>query len=406
MPKRIRLSEGVVKKETAKDRDFQIFDDMVIGFALVVYRSGNKAFALNYRTSGRLRRYTIGRWPEWSVTAARARAAELRRQVDAGSDPMDERQSAYGSATISALVDLYQTEHLPKVSARNAKDQRSMLATFVLARWKGRLVKSITARDIDQLLTEVASGALSRRRWPEGVGKRPTPTRANRCGEVLRKMFSLAVDAGMRPDNPALNYRRREETQRDRFLSLDEVTALVGALDVADDPLAADLVRMLILTGARKGEVCNARFDDFSLDHLFWTKQAATTKQRRIHRVPISQEVASIIRRRRAEVPEGCPWLFPLLDGSAPVRNIERAWDQIRKLAGLEGLRLHDLRHTFASLLVSDGSSLEMIGGLLGHSNTRTTQRYAHLMDSPLRAGVDSVAARLKPRLRVIEGGG
>lgn len=404
MSERKRLSESVVKRETGKGRDYQVFDDLVIGFALVVYRSGNKSFAINYRMSGRLRRYTIGRWPEWTVQTARARAAELRQKIEAGIDPLDMRQSSYDAAGIEELVELYKTDHLTKVSVRYATDHRSMIETYVLSQWKGRLVKGITVRQVDQLLTLVASGTLSVKRRKDNPAI-PTPVRANRCGEMLRSMFGLAVEAGMRPDNPALKFRRRDEDARERFLTLDEFSALAKALDKVGDRLSAEAVRMLMLTGARRGEVLGARFADFDLAHRIWTKQAATTKQRKIHRVPISEEVAAVVRTRRAAVPEGCPWLFPLKDGSGPVSTIHRGWLAIKDEACLENLRLHDVRHTFASLLVSEGLSLEIIAGLLGHSSTRTTSRYAHLMDSPLRAGVDSVAARLKPRLRVIDGG-
>lgn len=135
---------------------------------------------------------------------------------------------------------------------------------------------------------------------------------------------------------------------------------------------------------------------------MTWTKPAAMTKQRKIHRLPISEEVAVIVRQRRLLAPTGCPWLFPGEIKGQPVQEIRRGWHRIRAAAGLPGLRIHDLRHTFASLLVSRGASLEMIAKLLGHAQVQTTQRYAHLADAPLRGSVDAVAEMLRPRPKVV----
>ena len=118
--------------------------------------------------------------------------------------------------------------------------------------------------------------------------------------------------------------------------------------------------------------------------------------------MPISDEAVAIVRLRRQAVFAGCPWLFPGDKPGQPVQEIRRFWQRIQREAGIEDVRIHDLRHTFASLLVSGGASLEMIGKLLGHSQMQTTQRYAHLMDSPLRAGVDAVASAFKPKPRLV----
>ena len=199
-----------------------------------------------------------------------------------------------------------------------------------------------------------------------------------------------------------MGFRRRMETPRERYLSQEEISRLAMALDAAQDDRAAGIIRLCMLTGARVGEVRQARFEDFNLEHLSWTKPASTTKQRRVHRVPISDEAAAIVRQRRIAVVKGSPWLFPGDTPGQPVQEIRRFWARIQKDIGIEDVRIHDLRHTFASLLVSGGASLEMIGKLLGHSQMQTTQRYAHLMDSPLRAGVGAVASAFKPRPRLV----
>ena len=167
---------------------------------------------------------------------------------------------------------------------------------------------------------------------------------------------------------------------------------------------AAGIIRICMLTGSRMGEVRQAQFEQFNLELGIWSKPAATTKQRKIHRVPISADVAAIVRQRALVVPKGNPWLFPGDVPGQPVKEIRRFWVAVQREADLSEVRIHDLRHTFASLLVSGGASLEMIGKLLGHSQMRTTQRYAHMMESPLRDGVNAVAEIMKPQLRIVQG--
>jgi len=409
MVNRQKLTEVVVRDaEPVKGRDYQIFDTEVRGFAVCIYRGGGRAFTLDYRYAGRQRRMTFGRWPEWSVSAARTRAKELRREIDGGGDPLGERGSMREAPRITDMIARYVELHLPHLAALNAADQRSMMEKLIAPAWGRMLVTEVSAYDVELLLTKVAEGrARPSKSKPNNRARKlqsakPTPVRANRVGEVVRKMFAYAVKWGWREDNPAMGFRRRMEAPRERYLSHEEIARLAAALDAAEDARGAGIIRLCMLTGARVGEVRQARFEDFNLEHLSWTKPATTTKQRRVHRVPISDEAAAIVRLRRQAVFAGCPWLFPGDVPGQPVQEIRRFWQRMQREAGIEDVRIHDLRHTFASLLVSGGASLEMIGKLLGHSQMQTTQRYAHLMDSPLRAGVDAVASAFKPKPRLV----
>jgi integrase len=409
MVNRQKLTEVVVREaQPAEGRDYQIFDTEVRGFAVCIYRGGGRAFTLDYRYAGRQRRMTFGRWPEWGVSAARTRAKELRREIDAGGDPLANRGAQREAPRIVDLVARYAELHLVHLAKLNAADQRSMMEKFIIPAWGRMLVSEVSAYDVELLLTKIAEGrarpskAKPKNRARKLQGDKPTPVRANRVGEVVRKMFAYAVKWGWREDNPAMGFRRRMETPRERYLSQDEIARLATALDAAEDARAANIIRLCMLTGARVGEVRHARFEDFNLEHLSWTKPATTTKQRRVHRVPISDEVATIVRQRRLVVVPGNPWLFPGDTPGQPVREIRRFWARVQKEVGILDVHIHDLRHTFASLLVSGGASLEMIGKLLGHSQMQTTQRYAHLMDSPLRAGVDAVASAFKPKPRLV----
>ena len=291
------LTERVVKAAEIGSRKYVLFDEDCPGFGLCVFESGRKGFVLIYRAAGRQRRSTIGTWPTWSVTAAREEAKRLKRDIDRGEDPMDVRTSARHAPTVEELVERYIDEHLPKLSASSSKDQASMLKTLVLPEWRMRKVTDITPTDVDRLLTKIAAGRprvwkksvkptktprafKSKRTKPNPPPKafKPTPVRANRVGEVLRKMFSLAVTWKMRTDNPATSFRKRPETARERFLSFEEIQRLADALCADPDQRAAGIIRLCMLTGARCGEARTATFDQFNLDLAIWTKQAAYTK--------------------------------------------------------------------------------------------------------------------------------
>ena len=408
MVNRLKLNEKNVREAENLGRDYQIFDTDVRGFSITIYPSGNRAFTLDYRVGGRQRRMTIGRWPEWTTVAARERAKDLRREIDEGIDPLNQRENAREAPRVSDMTKRYLEEHTPHLAARNAADQHTIMVKLVEPDWGNKLVTEITKADVEKLLTKIAAGrarpskAKPNNRARKLQGVKPTPVRANRVGEVLRKMFTLAVGWGWREDNPASAFRRRIENERERFLTPEEIGRLAKALDAAKDQRAAGIIRLCMLTGARSGEVRQARFEQFNLDLASWSKPAATTKQRKIHRIPISSDVAAIVRQRGLLVPKGNPWLFPGDTPGQPVKEIRRFWVAIQKEAKLPEVRIHDLRHTFASLLVSGGASLEMIGKLLGHTQMQTTQRYAHLMDSPLRDGVNAVASIFRPRPQLV----
>jgi len=307
------------------------------------------------------------------------------------------------------LIDRYIKEHVTRLSTMNAADQKSMVAKLIAPHWGKKLVTEITKAEVGKLLEKIAEGrarphkAKPNNRARKLQGPKPTPVRANRVGEVLRKMFNLAIEWGWLEDNPANGFYRRVESPRERFLTKGEIDRLAAVLDADPDQRAAGIIRICMLTGSRVGEVRQARFEQFNLELGIWSKPAATTKQRKVHRVPISEDVAAIVRQRHLLVLKGNPWLFPGDVPGQPVKEIRRFWLRVQKEAGIEDARVHDLRHTFASLLVNGGASLEMIGKLLGHTQMQTTQRYAHLLDAPLRAGLDAVASAIRPRLKVVQ---
>jgi integrase len=342
-----------------------------------VTAAGVKAFVLNYRNrTGRERRLTIGRHPDWTAAQARERARELRREIDGGGDPLAERIAEREAPTVNELADRYLVEHAPK--KRTAIGDRRMLDRYIRPRLGARKVTDVVFADVDRLHREISKTA---------------PYVANRVAALLSKMFALAIRWEMRADNPVKGVERNREERRYRYLAGEELHRLSEALASHPSPAAANAIRLLLLTGARRMEVLAARWDQFDLAAGIWTKPSSHTKQKREHRVPLSAPALQLLVAVKAAAAKDAPYVFPARPGGAHMRDLHRSWGSLCRAARIEGVRVHDLRHTYASVLASAGLSLPIIGGLLGHSNPATTARYSHLFDDPLRAATDRAAA-------------
>ena len=407
-----RLTEIRARKELAPARGQTIlWDTDVKGFALRITPGGAKSFLLDYRVEGRQRRLTIGSFPDWSVQAARTAAKKLKQEVDGGRDPMGQRHADRVAPTLQDVWERYETEYLPRKAVRAQADERSMWQKIILPRLGKLKIASIDADHIDELHRDVTN-------------VRGTPVRANRVVEVLRRAFNLAIRWKWLTDNPASGVRKNAEEKRNRFLNRTEIAALAQALNDHTEPVSANAIKLLMLTGARRGEVLGATWDMFDLENGIWTKPSAHTKQRLIHRVPLSGPALRLltdirddaVRLANAAGSSLSPYVFPGVDGK-PLTDIKRSWTSICRKAGLAvqvqkvgrngrpakgkdgkpalvwqpNVRIHDLRHSFASILVSAGASLPLIGQMLGHTQVQTTQRYAHLFDDPMRDAAETV---------------
>jgi integrase len=354
------------------------YDDVVAGFAARTTAAGAKAFTLDYRrkADGLKRRYTIGSFPDWTTQAAREEAKRLKREIDGGADPVGAQRANREAPTVGDLIDRYESEQLPRKRPSTQHDYRSILRIHIRPALGKRKVAGLVFADIDEL--------------HRAVTKASGPYRANRVIAVLSKLCALAVQWHWRADNPCRGIERHVEDPRKRYLTGDELERLSKALAEHDDKDAADIFRLLLLTGARRGEVLAARWADFDLQKGVWTKPGATTKRKTTHVVPLSPAAMQVIAGRKQAESE---FLFPGRHRAGHRVEVKASWRRLCRAAGISGLRIHDLRHSYASIAASSGVSLHAIGGLLGHTQASTTHRYAHLFDDHLREATTRVGA-------------
>jgi integrase len=394
-----RLTERAIKALKAPERGERfIWDSELTGFAIKVFAptkahpNGARTFVLSYWLNGSESRFRIGSWPDWSVTAARAEAKAVRQRIDRGEDPASQRRERREAPTMADLAERYRREHLPRKSKQSQHDDGVMI---------GHILRQIGT---DRRVADVHHGdivALHRAITDTGH-----PVLANRTVACASRMFSLSLKPMAGEDkpwrdqaqgNPCKGVERNPEQAKERFLSPVEIAAVVEGLDAYGRTAAADCIRFIMLTGCRPGEAMLATWEQFDAQPGFWIKPSSHTKQRKEHRLPLSApalQLVADIRARRGEVDAG-EYVFPGQRAGQPLQQLRTCWDAVCKHAGLTGVRIYDLRHTFAATGAGGGLSLPLIGRLLGHTQHRTTQRYAHLADDPLREAADRIATAI-----------
>jgi integrase len=394
-----RLVDKMVKELPAPAGGNKItYDADLAGFGCRVTAAGARSFILNYRHSGRERRLTIGSFPTWTVKQARARAEDLRRQVDRGEDPLAERDEDRAGCTVGDLWEMYKKDILPKRRETTAVEYQREATQYILPRLGRLKVAEVSREDVAALHREI---------------EKAHPYQANRVLALVSVLFNLAVERELRTDNPCVRIPKAPEERRETFLSPVEIGKLIDALAAHPEKVSAAAIRFLALTGARRGEALAAKWSEFNLETGAWTKPSANTKQRRTHRVPLSGAAVAILKEMQAEGAKMrkdgilTPYVFPSSKRPAEaLTEVRRTWASACKTAGISSVRLHDLRHSFASALVSGGVGLPTIGAMLGHTQPKTTARYSHLYDSTLRDAaerVGSMATRTeKPSAEVV----
>ena len=357
------------------------FDSRVAGFGIRTTSTGTRSFIYNYRTrAGRQRRYTIGQFPNWLTTAARTEAIRLRRLIDAGGDPMGELQDARSAPTMAELAGRFVKEHVARKRPSTQTSYRRQVANVIVPALGSLKVAEVTFAHVDRLHRKIS--------------ERDAPIEANRVIALLSRMFTMAIKLHLRHDNPCELLERNQEEKRRRYLSADELKRLTVALSSHRDQQSVAIIALLLTTGARRGEALSARWENFTPGFTHWVKPGHTTKQRTEHRAPLNATARALLEDIRQRAPADSEWVFPV-KGATHRKDVKNAWHSICAAAGIHGVRVHDLRHSFASILVNEGVGLEAIGALLGHSTPITTHRYAHLRDDRLKEATERIGAHI-----------
>jgi integrase len=367
-------------------------DNAVRGLNAQITAAGARAFVFRYRLRGVERLYTIGDFPAWTTVAARSRARELRQAVDQGVDPheQDAQERAEAITVEEFWRRVYEPLHVTSKRPKWARDIRSMMRNDILPHLGKRPVKDVDHADVAALHRAITKRA---------------PARANRARDALSHLMNYAERPHITTDGervPALRpphsnacrgVTRNPEERRQTFLSPIQTASLATVLEQRQqtDRVSVALVRFLLLTGARFSEAANATWAQINLEAGIWTKPSSHTKQKREHVAYLSKPALMLLQQLH-EQSGASPYLFPGPTGQ-PITTIKTFWRSVTKQAGLEGVRVHDLRHSFASVLASSGASLLLIGQLLGHTQAATTARYSHLVDSVQREAVERAAA-------------
>lgn len=404
---REQLTKARVDALAPARREFIAWDKDVPRFGLRVRPGGAKVYVVRLRVDGRQRWYTIGAHGDpWTVEKARAeanrvlgQAAQVQALRTTGQapatlkHPIEARDANRAGQSLEEFAKRYLEEYARphKAPASADADTANLKRAILPALGKLRLDR-ITRADVTRF----------------HLGRKETPTNANRCLALLSHMFTIAEKWGVRPEgsNPARYVERFEETKRERFLSTAELARLGKALaalakkgEVTPFGLAA--VRLLIFTGARASEILGLTWEQIDLQTGTVRLAESKTGAKTLFLNPPALELLSKLPRVR-----GNP--HAIVGGrrgrALTLSGLEQVWQAVREAAKLDGVRLHDLRHSFASVAVAGGASLPVIGALLGHAKAETTKRYAHLAADPLKAASKaigaSIAAAMHPKRR------
>ncbi len=389
-----RLSGKTISKRTVEalkvDKDTIFWDRDLPGFGLRVHPSGRKVYIVQTRERGKpAKRVTVGRHGVITAEEARQRAALIVARIKAGEDPVAEPLTAKpaGGPTVGELAERWLEEHVgTRCKPSTAETYRLTVAKHIVPALGKRPALAIEHSHVTEL----------------HHGLRHIPFMANRVVDTLSRIYNAAEDRGSIPEasNPCRLVVKFRERARDRFLTEGEFRRLGQVLDEAETRKGVSVhavaaIRLLLLTGCRKGEILNLRWSEVDLEaselRLADTKTGPRT-------ISLSPEAAGVL----AAIPrvDGNPFVIPGRIKGKAMRNLNDPWEIVCERAGLEDLRIHDARHSYASRALALGESLPMIGRLLGHTQVETTARYAHLAEDSLRDSAvrisDSIAADLE----------
>lgn len=374
-----KITKRAVEAALPQDDDVFLWDQELRGFGVRVKPSGVRSYVIQYRNGhGRSRRLTIGTHGRLTAEEARYEARQLLSKVARGADPAGEKKSLREAPTFADFAKRYMSEHASgrKKVGTLVTDQINLRCHILPALGKLPLT-SIQRTDIARMMQSM----------------RHTPGAANRTLQLLSSMLNVAEKWGLRPDhsNPCRHIDRYKSGKRERFLSAEELSRLGNVLREAEEHAlegrsAIAAIRLLILTGCRRGEILTLRWEEVDLANSCLRLSDSKTGPRMVH----LNEAAKAVLVSMMSVP-GNPFVIAGARAGSHLINLKKPWQRIRRAAGLPDVRLHDLRHSFASVAIGLGEPLAIIGKLLGHTQTATTERYAHLAADPVRAANERI---------------
>jgi integrase len=353
------------------------------GFGVRVYPSGGKSYVLVYRTKeGRPRLLTLGKHGVLTVQQGRDQARTSLMEARSGSDPVDARQKARKGETVRDLAALYMERHA-KPHKKTWREDERRLNKWVVPAFGSRKVVEVKRPDVARLHHKIGESA---------------PYEANRVLALVAVLFSKAAEWGLLDDgapNPAARVQTFKERSRERWVTPEELPALVEAIGAEPSPYIRAAMKLYLSTGLRRSELIGMRWKEVDFDrreiHL------ADTKAGRSHSVALSAAAVDVLRELPRQL--GSAHVFPGRVAGQPLVNIAKSWRRIRRRAGLEDVRLHDLRRTVGSWLAAGGASLPLIGKVLNHSNASTTQVYARFAEHSARTALEEHGQLIGPLL-------
>lgn len=370
-----KITKRSVDAAAPRAREFFLWDDELKGFGLRVYPSGRKMYLAQFRAGGRLRRVNIGLHGALTAELARTEAMKHLSAVRLGADPAGERDRRKASPTMKEFGQRFLDEHVAlHCKPTTQSEYKRSVELFINPKLGTHRIIDVTRPDVVELHHAM----------------KETPYQANRTLGVLSVMFTIADTWGVRTDgiNPCWKVKRYREQKRERYLTSDELARLGKVLREADSEVeAANCIRLLLLTGCRLSEIQKLKWAYVDL------KNGAL-------RLPDSKTGAKLVTIGKAAIDvlkaipkiENNPYVITGQVEGQHLTDMQRPWRRLRKRAGLNDVRIHDLRHSFASDALQLGEDLPMIGKLLGHTQIQTTARYAHLKIDPIKLAADKVA--------------
>ena len=377
-----RITKRIVEALSEQEREYVAWDDDLKGFGVRVHPTGRKVYIVKTRYRGKPVKVTIGPHGHVTPAGARTRAAEILTGVRAGKDPARWNDRKDASPTMRDLGKRFLEEYVPShCKPSTAEEYRRSVELFINPRIGKLRVPDIRRSDIAAL----------------HHGLRETPYQANRTLGVLSKMFNLAELWNLRPDgsNPCRHVKRFREEKRERFLSNTEYRRLGETLNEveregSETPAAIAAFRLLMLTGCRLSEIQKLRWEHVDLEAGELRLPESKSGAKVVHLGAPAVTVLQGIERE-----DGNPWVIAGRKPESHLTDLQHPWRRVRTRAGLHDVRIHDLRHSFASGGLIVGEGLPMIGKLLGHTQVQTTARYAHLSDDPVKAAANRIASRI-----------